>query len=113
MFSEKVAPALLEELHHLSEGFVEFPDASGALRDYEGCVYRNAAGAWALRQLPARFLSAPAIRRRNRAMWTNVAAEGVAVSPKMVRRGSKPGVPHLAYSDGPRGYNANAPLALV
>ena len=67
----------------------------GALWDYDVYVYQGAARAQALRPLLVRFWLAPPISRRNRAMLTNVAAEGLAVCLKMIRRGSKPEAPDL------------------
>ena len=84
----EVVPSLHAGQFRLFEGLVEFKDLSAVLWSDEGYVCEYAARAQALRRLLVPFRAAAVISRRNRAIMTLEAFEGLAACSKVMCRGS-------------------------
>ena len=90
-FSSSFVPLQLAvEPYRPSRGPVEWTDLTGAMRGRDGFVKKYVSRVQALCQLFVQFWLAPAVRRLNRAMLTQVAVASWFVRFKMICVGSRP-----------------------
>ena len=94
----QVAPSLRLGPFCLLSALAQFDDLTGGLSSSLGYVYQYAGRAQAPGRLFARFWTAPAASRRNRAMATRPVAEGVAMYFRVMCR--------VSQTEAPCGFNA-------